>query len=88
MITELEFRKYINYGFLSVRGRSGRVYQIFRNQSHTKVWKGDKLVEEVCVRIRESVPPTDNVIAFKAIVEADEEEFHKIGNVYKMEKVA
>lgn len=85
IISESEFRKYINYGFISVRGRSGLVYQIFRNQSHTKVWRGNKLIEEICVRIKNvNIPLTDNVIAFKAIIEADEEGFRKMGNLYKM----
>jgi hypothetical protein len=86
MITETEFRKYIKHGFILVRGLSGRVYQIFRNKEHTKVWEKGKLVEEVCVRIKRNlkVPPTDNVIAFRTMVLCDEGEFKKLGNVYKM----
>lgn len=89
MITEKEFRKYLRYGFVLVPGESGAVYQIFRHQQHTKVWKDGKLVEEVCVRIRDgSVPSTDNVIAFATMIRTDEEEFKKMGNVYKMAKAA
>jgi len=89
MITETEFRKYIKYGFLLVRGTSGNVYQVFRNQSHTKVWKNGKLIEEICVRIdNDEIPPTDNVIAFKVLIEVSEEEFKKRGNVYPMAKAA
>lgn len=88
-ISESEFRKYIKYGFILVRGQSGKTYQVFRNRSHTKVWLGGKLIEEVCVRISDSkIPETDNVIAFKAMIEADEEEFAKMGNRYKFDKVA
>lgn len=86
-VTETEFRKYLKYGFVLVKGRSGDSYQIFRNRSHTKVYRGSKLVEEICVRIRgdQKVPPTDNVIAFKTMIEAgDELEFKRLGNVYKM----
>lgn len=86
MVTEKEFRKYLRYGFVLVEGKSGYVYQIFRNNWHTKVWKGGKLIEEICVRIKkdQKCPPTDNVIAFMAAISADEEEFKKLGNVYKM----
>lgn len=86
MITEIEFRKYMKDGFILVRGLSGRVYQIFRDKEHTKVWEKGKLVEEVCVRIKRSlnVPPTDNVIAFRAMILCSEEEFKKLGNVYRM----
>ena len=38
MITETEFRKYLKYGFLLVRGASGDVYQIWRVKHHVNVW--------------------------------------------------
>lgn len=90
MISEEEFKRFIARGFITVQGRSGKTYQIFRNNWHTKVWVGGKLVEEICVRISGSVkaPATDNLIAFKAMIEADEEEFRKIGNVYKLNRAA
>ena len=80
----------MKYGFVLIEGKSGKTYQIFRNAYHTKVWKGGKLIEEVCVRIKSNlkVPPTDNVIAFRTMIRIDEEEFRKIGNVYKMIKAA
>jgi len=85
IITEKEFRNYLRYGFILVKGKSGKVYQIFRNKHHIKVWLNGKVIEEVCVRIKNGkIPPTDNVIAFKIMVEADEAYFHQIGNVYKM----
>jgi hypothetical protein len=85
MITEEEYRKYLKFGFILVKGRSGLTYQIFRNESHTKVWKNGKVIEEICVRIKEhNIPPTDNIIAFKTIIETSENQFHKMGNVYKM----
>jgi len=86
VISETEFRKYIKYGFIMVKGQSGDNYQIFRNRSHTKVWRAGKVIEEVCVRIKyeQGVPPTDNVIAFRTIIQTDELAFKKLGNVYKM----
>jgi len=85
MITETEFRKYIKDSFILVSGRSGDVYQIFRTRAHTKVWRSGRVVEEVCVRIKDkAIPPTDNVIAFKTLIEVDEKEFKKLGNVYSM----
>ena len=88
-ITESEFRKYIKYGFVLVKGQSGKTYQIYRNESHTKVWKNGRVIEEICVRIKSyKIPPTDNVIAFSNMIQIDEEEFRKIGNVYKRMSVA
>jgi len=84
-VTEIEFRRYLKYGFVLVKSKSGKTYQIFRNRSHTKVWLNGKVVEEVCVRIKDSnIPLTDNIIAFKTLIEFDEEEFKKLGNVFKM----
>lgn len=88
VITETEFRKYIKYGFVLVKGKSGDTYQIFRNRSHTKVWRAGKIIEEVCVRIKNDIkaPPTDNVVAFKAMIENDEAAFKTLGNVYKFKE--
>lgn len=84
MITEKEWRNYIKYGFLLVKGSSGKTYQIPRNKDHTKVWQNGRVIEEICVRIKDNnIPPTDNVIAFKVLIESDEESFKKLGNVYK-----
>lgn len=88
VITEQEFRKYLKYGFVLVRGRSGATYQIYRNRSHVNVWIGGKKVEEVCVYLKavdgKSAPDTDKVVAFKAMIEADEEAFKAMGNRYRM----
>jgi len=83
-ITEDDWRNYLKRGFLSVRGKSGRVYQVFPNKWHTVIWEKGKRVAVVCSRLSANVPPTDNVIAFKAIIEADEALFEKSGNVYRM----
>jgi hypothetical protein len=84
-ITESEFRKYLKYGFIVVRGKDNKMYQIFRNKSHIKVYKNGKLVEEICVRIKDpKIPKTDNVIAFKTILETSEDQLRTMANVYKM----
>jgi len=88
-ISEAEFRKYLKYGFINVPGKGDKTFQVFRNDSHIKVWKGGKLLEEICVRISDSkIPPTDNVIAMKALITANEEEFRKLGNIYPMADAA
>jgi hypothetical protein len=89
IISETEFRKYVKYGFILVKGKSGDTYQVFRNKSHTKIWRNGNVVEEICVRLKDvNIPKTDNVIAFKTMIETNEDEFKKLGNVYKMRKAA
>lgn len=88
-ITEAEFRKYLAFGFVLVEGKGGTTYQVFKNRSHTKVWKNGKVVEEICIRIDDcKVPPTDSVIAFRAMIKTSEEDFRKMGNVYNMREAA
>ena len=89
MITETEFRKFLAHGFILVPGKSGKVYQIFRHRQHTNVWKGGKLIEEICVVIPDPmIPATDKLIVLKTMIESDEEEFRRCGNVYNMRKAA
>jgi hypothetical protein len=81
MISESDYRKYIKHGFLMVCGSDRDMYQVFRTQSHTKVWRDGKVIEEICVRIKDfNVPPTDNVIAFKTLIEINSEAFKLMGN--------
>jgi len=88
-ITEKEFRKYLRFGFVCIKGKSGKTYQIFRNRSHTKVWEDGKLIEEICIHIKDSkIPPTDSVIAFRTMIQSSEEDFRKMGNVYNMKRAA
>lgn len=83
MITEAEFQKYLKYGFILVKGQSGDIYQIFRQERHTKVWRNGQCIEEICVRLK-GVPYTDHVVAFKVMIESSEIEFKSFGNVYKL----
>ncbi len=83
-ITEKDFRKYMRDGFILVQAQSGRVYQIFRTGSHIRVWQSGSIIEEICIHFKNrNVPLTDKVFAFKIMIETDEEEFKKLGNVYK-----
>jgi len=83
-ISETDFRKFMRYGFINVRGESGDIYQIPR-VGHVKVWRDGKLIEEICIHLRSEhkCPLTDDVLAFKTMIEADEEEFKKCGNRYR-----
>jgi hypothetical protein len=88
MISETDFRRFIKYGFICVKGSSGKLYQIPRDYAHIKVWDNGQMIEEICVRIQDNtVPLTDKLIAFKVMIETNEEDFRKLGNIYKM-KVA
>jgi hypothetical protein len=88
VVTEAEFKKYLKYGFVLVKGRSGATYQVYRNRSHVKVWVGGRVIKEICVYLKTvegmRAPDTDKVVAFKAMIETDEEAFKAMGNRYRM----
>lgn len=88
LITEKEFRRYLKYGFILVEGKSGDLYQIFRDSWHIKVLRQGVLVEEICINLDGTfkAPPTDKCIAFMAMLQTSESEFRKLGNVYPMLK--
>lgn len=85
MLSEPEFKKYLKYGFVSILASSGKVYQVFRNTHHIKVWHKGILEEELCVYIKNpKIPPTDKIIAFLIMIMSDEQDLRQISNRYKM----
>jgi hypothetical protein len=89
MISESDYRKYLKYGFILVPGQNERVYQIGRNESHVKVWSKGEKIEEICVGIKDpGIPLTDKVVTLKVILESSEEEFRRMGNIYKLQIAA
>lgn len=83
MISEKDYKSYLRDGFISLKARDGKTYQVFNNRWHTKVYKDGKLIEEVCVRLSGTLPDTDNVVAFITMLKTDPDLFRKSGNVYK-----
>lgn len=84
MLTEEEFRRYLKTGFLNIISSSGKIYQVPRSNRHVVVWERGKKVAEICSYITDKrIPPTDRVLAFKTIIETDEREMYRLGNVYK-----
>ena len=84
LVTEADYRKYISHGFLLVRSQSNKIYQIFRSNKRIRVWENGELIEQICVYLTDDkIPMTDKVIAFKTMIESDEEKFRTLGNIYK-----
>lgn len=80
MIGPARFSRYVRDGFISVRGRSGKVYQVFPGERHTRVWEptpqGWRNLEDLCVCVKDhEVPPTDSVVVRMLMIDHSEEEF-------------
>jgi len=72
MLSDQEWRRYLKYGFIVVRGPTGLRYQIVRGQSHLKVYRRGDKIAELCLAVDGNCPPTDHVITKKIMVECDE----------------
>ena len=78
------YARYIRDGFISHRGASGRVYQIFPGDSHMRVWFKGQRVEDLCLCIEDhSLPPTDSVVMRLLMLEHSEIEFREKANISK-----
>lgn len=82
LLPEQEWKRYLKYGFVVVRGKSGLLYQVPRNGSHIRVWKRGQKIAELCIVIHGSVPPTDQVIGKKVLLEFSEAEVWHRANIH------
>ena len=82
IIGDQRFQRYLKHGFITVKGQSGLVYQIFPGHTMTRVWRNGQPVEKLCVVFCDSsVPPTDSVIMRLLMVLDSEEEFRQKSNI-------
>lgn len=81
LITERDYRRYLTNGFIMVKGKSGLYYQIFCDNRNIQVWKNNQKAFSICIHTDKSCPPTDHVINCKLLIEFDEQEVWKNGNV-------
>lgn len=77
VLGEDKFRQFIKNGFVTVRAKSGLVYQIFTGHGITRVYDKGKQVERLCVVLRGSFPPTDELIMRYLLILNDERDFRK-----------
>lgn len=72
---EEKFRSFIKNGFVTARGKSGLVYQIFPGHGITAVYKNGQMIERLCVVFRGDFPPADSLIMRFLLILNDEAEF-------------
>lgn len=82
MVSDEVFKKYLKYGFVTIKGASGLTYQIQRKSHLIKVWNLGNLVCTLCVYLRDqTIPPTDEVVAKMLICECDEIDIWRRANI-------
>jgi hypothetical protein len=75
VIGEDKFRDFVRKGSISVRAKSGFVYQIFPSHALTNVYNQGKLIDKLCVVLSGGFPPTDSLIVRYLMIINNEEEF-------------
>lgn len=81
VIGEDKFRDFIRKGFISVRGKSSKTYQIFPGHGITNVYIGGKMLEKLCVVLTGNFPPTDSLIMRYLLILNNEDQFRSLANV-------
>lgn len=88
LIGDDRFRRYVAHGHVSLRAKSGRVYQIFPGHGITKVYLLGVPVEKLCVVLIGDFPATDSVVMRYLLILNDEDDFRRRANVSPLNRVA
>jgi hypothetical protein len=75
VIGEERWCRFIKNGFISIRGKSGKFYQIFPGHGFTRVYENGVLVNRLCVVLRGNFPDTDSLITRFLMILNDEDDF-------------
>lgn len=70
-----KYRRFLKHGHVSVKAKSGLVYQIFPGHGITKVYRDGQLIDRLCVVMKGDFPPTDSLIMRFLLILNDEQDF-------------
>jgi hypothetical protein len=77
-IGEEKYRQFMKNGFITIRGKSGDVYQIFPGHQMTNVYRNGQMVDKLCIVLKGNYPPTDAIIMRFLLILNDENEFRTL----------
>jgi len=80
ILGEKGYRLFLKNGFVTVRGKSGRFYQLYPGQKFTSVWENGKMIEQLCVVLSGAFPATDELLMRYVILLNDENHFRSLAN--------
>lgn len=87
VLGESKFRNYVSNGFVSVKAKSGLVYQIFPGHGISCVFDRGKMVERLCVVLKGDFPPTDSLIMRYLMILNNEQQFRGYGIPHSVNQV-
>jgi hypothetical protein len=80
IVGEEQFRCFVKRGFVTARGKSGKIYQVFHKSNHlTYIWENGQCIERLCIYLKGSFPPTDFVITLFLMILNNEERVWQVG---------
>lgn len=85
VVGDQKFVNYVKHGFITVKARSGLVYQIFSGHGITCVFDQGKLVERLCVVLQGNFPPTDSLIMRYILILNNEQQFRSFAIKHSVE---
>ncbi len=75
IVGDEQFRSFFKNGFITLKAKSGLVYQMFTGHQNTRVYKNGQIIEYMCIVLRGSFPPTDELIMRYLLLLNDEGRF-------------
>ena len=87
VIGDDKFRDFLKKGFISVQGKSGKVYQIFPGHGMTNVYLNGEKIEKLCVVMKGNFPPTDSLIMRYLLILNCEKDFRNKSIVHRFSDV-
>ena len=81
ILGEDKFRAFLRNGFISVKSKSGLVYQIFPGQGHTVIIDKGKKIERLCVILTGGFSDIDQMIMRYLLILNDEVNFRAYANI-------
>jgi hypothetical protein len=84
VIGDQKYRGFLKNGFITVRAKSGLIYQIFSGHGVTAVYDMGEMVERLCVVLNDNFPPTDQLIMRYLLILNDEADFRSHANKHSL----
>lgn len=78
IIGKQKFIGFVKHGFISAKGKSGLIYQIFPGSGITNVFNKGALIERLCVVLKGDFPPTDSLIMRFLLILNNEQQFRSL----------
>lgn len=88
LLGEKCYNLFLRNGFISVRGKSGLLYQIFPGHKMIAVYNKGQMTEKLCVVLSGDFPPTDSLIMRYLLVLSDEDELRRRANIHAAQAIS